>query len=153
MKLKLLLLTALIIVTMGALGCNTSTTATLKIVNNSSYIINDVYVSKSSSSYWGADQLGYNIITVGETFTLTEIPPDTYDIKVSSSTGQKEERHDVALTSPIIYTETFSNLANIVQGEDTSNIEKSDSQKITIDTTGDEKIVEYHITDEPGEPK
>jgi hypothetical protein len=58
------LLTGLIIVTMGALGCNTSTTVTLKIVNNFSYIINGVYVSKSSLNSWGVDQLGYSYIAL-----------------------------------------------------------------------------------------
>ncbi len=57
----------------------------LEIVNNSGQDIWFAYVSPSSSSEWGSDQLGANIIPNGESFTITGIAPGTYDLKAEDS--------------------------------------------------------------------
>jgi len=46
-----------------------------------------LYLSPSSSSSWGPDQLGSQTIPIGGSFTVVGMPPDTYDLKVTSSSG------------------------------------------------------------------
>jgi hypothetical protein len=53
----------------------------LEIVNESSQVICYVYIALSTSDTWGADRLGENtIIAPGETFSVYDIPPGTYDL-------------------------------------------------------------------------
>ena len=58
-------------------------TGNFYIVNDSSQIICYVYLSLSSSSEWGYDQLGDSaVVNPGETFTIYDVPYDTYDLLV-----------------------------------------------------------------------
>jgi len=52
----------------------------LQIVNSSSYTIGYLYVSPSSSTDWGPDQLGSQVINPGESFLLYGIEVGFYDI-------------------------------------------------------------------------
>ncbi len=63
-----------------------SSTSSLLLVNDSSISIWYLYVSPSSSSSWGGDQLGANVVSPGERFTLRSIPcGQRYDLKVEGS--------------------------------------------------------------------
>ena len=54
----------------------------LDVVNQSGETICYLYIATASQSDWGPDQLGAeNVITAGDTFTITDIPPGTYDLK------------------------------------------------------------------------
>ena len=58
-------------------GCEDSDpTATLTIINNSSYTIDEVYASPSSSDSWGSNRLSSNI-SAGS-FGAVTIPADDY---------------------------------------------------------------------------
>jgi hypothetical protein len=59
----------------------------LVIVNKSKYDIHELYVSKSKSSKWGADQLRKQTIDAGEKFTLRDLSEGTYDLKVVDEDG------------------------------------------------------------------
>ena len=59
--------------------------ATLEIVNDSGADIWHLYLSPSSSDLWGDDHLGDTVIAAGESFTLTGIPRDTYDVKAEDA--------------------------------------------------------------------
>lgn len=59
----------------------------LIIVNKSEYDIHELYVSRSKSSKWGPDQLRKDTIDAGERFTLRNIDPGTYDLKVVDEDG------------------------------------------------------------------
>ena len=54
----------------------------VQVVNSSSYTIGYLYISPTSSSDWGPDQLGSYVIEPGETFTVTDIEVGSYDIMV-----------------------------------------------------------------------
>ena len=56
-------------------GERTSSTGTLRIINQSSVSVWYLYVSPSSSSSWGSDQLGANVVSPGETFRLNSFEP------------------------------------------------------------------------------
>lgn len=61
--------------------------ASVRVVNNSGYTIYNLYISPSSSSSWGDDQLGSNVILSGYSFTVNNIPAGTYDLKATNSLG------------------------------------------------------------------
>ncbi len=84
---KLLLFVGVLILGMMMSSCILlfdSGSATLRIVNNSSYTIYYVYISPSSSSTWGDDQLGESTIAPGYYYDFT-LTPDTYDLKAEAS--------------------------------------------------------------------
>jgi len=60
-------------------------TASLEIINASDTDIWYLYISPSSSTTWGDDQLGAHIIAAGERYTITDIPAGTYDLKAEDS--------------------------------------------------------------------
>jgi hypothetical protein len=64
-------------------------TQTITIRNDSNWTIHYLYLSPTSETDWGPDQLGDNVINTGETFTLNGIPCKddagtkiTYDVKI-----------------------------------------------------------------------
>lgn len=60
--------------------------ASLKVVNNSSISLYYLYASPCGTSTWGPDQLGSKTISPGGAFTLTGFPcPACYDLKVEGS--------------------------------------------------------------------
>ncbi|HEC24278.1 MAG TPA: hypothetical protein ENI95_15325 [Chloroflexi bacterium] len=62
--------------------------ATMIIENASAQTVCYVYVSPTSSDTWGDDQLGPDtVIGSGERFTLTDIPPGTYDLRATDCDG------------------------------------------------------------------
>ena len=56
--------------------------ATVKVVNKSDWEIHQFYLSSSEDEDWGPDQLRDDVIGTGESFTLRNIPCDTYDVKL-----------------------------------------------------------------------
>lgn len=60
--------------------------ASLRVMNGSSYTISELYVSPSASGSWGPDQLAGTILP-GGSFTLTDIPAGTFDFKAVSAGG------------------------------------------------------------------
>jgi hypothetical protein len=64
----------------------TPTTGNLKVVNNTTLTINQLYVSPAGSGNWGTDQLSTTIGAYGN-FTLTGIPAGSYDLKAVASDG------------------------------------------------------------------
>jgi hypothetical protein len=77
-------------------GGGSSGPATLEVRNNTSTSIWYLYVSPSTDSTWGPDQLGANIIAPGGTFRLTGITCDRqYDLRVDSSSSQMAVRWNV----------------------------------------------------------
>jgi hypothetical protein len=59
----------------------------IKIVNKSSWQLHHVYLSSSTNDKWGPDQLTETIVEPGDSFTITSIPCDNYDIKVVDEDG------------------------------------------------------------------
>ena len=62
-----------------------SGSASLTVINNSSQDVWYLYISPSSEGSWGDDTLGSQVISAGETYTITGIEPGTYDLKADDS--------------------------------------------------------------------
>jgi hypothetical protein len=61
-------------------GVDTSSSFT--ITNGTNYTIVYLYMSPTSQSTWGPDQLGSNVLSPGASITLTGISCDAYDIRL-----------------------------------------------------------------------
>ncbi len=83
----------LVLSTAGCESDNHTHYGLVQVVNSSSYTIGYLYISPTSSSDWGPDQLGSFIIEPGETFTVYDIEVGYYDIM-----AQDLSRNELAAT-------------------------------------------------------
>lgn len=65
--------------------------ATLVVQNRSREPIYRVQLSPSASSSWGADQLGADVLQVGQQLTLRGIAPGHWDLRVIDRSGHVKE--------------------------------------------------------------
>lgn len=63
--------------------------ATVTVVNKSDWQIDHFFLSSSEEEEWGDDQLGDQVIGTDESFKLTSIPCDTYDVKLIDEAGDE----------------------------------------------------------------
>ena len=63
--------------------------ATVTVANQSEWEIHEFYLAPSETDKWGPDQLSENVIGKGENFKLTDIPCDTYDVKLVDEDGDE----------------------------------------------------------------
>ena len=71
--------------------------ASVKVINQSKWEIHHLYLSPASNRHWGPDQLGESVIGTGESFTLTGIHCDHYDIRIVDEDGDECVISDVSL--------------------------------------------------------
>ena len=84
--------------TLGATGCIISDSGSdLTVTNNSSFDIQELYLTFSTSGGWGANHLGSNPLLPGESITLAGISCDTYDVLMVDETGAKCEHDNLDL--------------------------------------------------------
>jgi hypothetical protein len=78
-----LLLASLVAASLGACGADDpDTSSTLIIENDSSYTLLEINLSPTTSASWGPDLLGNTVLAPGDTFEVSGIQCDTYDIRV-----------------------------------------------------------------------
>lgn len=63
--------------------------ANVKVINQSKWEIHHVFISPAEQEDWGPDQIGEHVLAKGDSFTITGIPCDTYDIKVVDEDGDE----------------------------------------------------------------
>ena len=63
--------------------------ATVKIINQSKWEIHHIFLSSSTDEEWGPDQLEDEVLTKGDSLTLTDIDCDDYDIRVVDEDGDE----------------------------------------------------------------
>src|SRR5262245_19189123 len=68
-------------------GTAVAKNATVTVVNQSDWTIEEFYLSSSEDEEWGPDQLGEQVIGTGESFKLNNIPCDTYDVMLVDEDG------------------------------------------------------------------
>lgn len=62
-------------------------TSVVSMRNNSAWAINELYLSAVDVQEWGDDQLGEHVIGTGETFKLSDVPCDVYDVRLVDEDG------------------------------------------------------------------
>ena len=59
------------------------------IKNKSDWSIQHFFLSPVETEEWGPDQLGDEVIGTGDTFTLTGVPCDSYDVRLVDEDGDE----------------------------------------------------------------
>jgi hypothetical protein len=59
------------------------------IKNKSDWEIHQFFLSPVDTDKWGPDQLGEDVISKGDTFTLKNIPCDSYDVMLVDEDGDE----------------------------------------------------------------
>jgi len=78
----------------------------LKIQNNSSFTLNRVYLALTTASSWGSDQLS-TTISPGGAWTLINIPPGDYNLKVMATDNTTYTKSNFAITGGLTYNLTL----------------------------------------------
>ncbi len=83
-------------------ACDTS----IRVSNQSSGVVQQLYFSHSSLNAWGADQLGANVLPPGRFVNYRMNNPGNYDFRVVWSDGRSAElrRVNVCAASQVIVT-------------------------------------------------
>lgn len=63
--------------------------ATAKLINQSNWVIYHVYLSPVSEDTWGPDLLDDEVLSKGDSLTLTNIPCNSYDVKIVDEDGDE----------------------------------------------------------------
>ncbi len=63
--------------------------ATVTVVNKSEWEIHQFFLSPAEQEEWGPDQLRDDVIGTNESFKLSNIPCDTYDVKLVDEEGDE----------------------------------------------------------------
>lgn len=79
---KQIALRALAGLCLGAALTTAAAAESVTVVNKSDWTLVHFYLSASEDDEWGPDQLGDEVIEPGGSFTLKQIPCDTYDVKL-----------------------------------------------------------------------
>lgn len=59
------------------------------VKNKSDWEIHQFFLSPVDTDDWGPDQLGEDVISTGDTFTLNGIPCDSYDVMLVDEDGDE----------------------------------------------------------------
>jgi len=88
-KLRTVCVAALLLLAASAPAFAAKKMTTIKVVNQSKWEIHHLFLSSTTDHEWGPDQLGDDVISSGESFTLTDIQCDKYDIRVVDEDGDE----------------------------------------------------------------
>ncbi len=71
--------------------------ANVVFLNKSSWEIHEIYFSQSKKSDWGEDHLDKEVLQKGDSLTLSDVKPGTWDVMVVDEDGDKCVLEDVAI--------------------------------------------------------
>lgn len=82
--------------------CDTS----IRVINQSNYVVHQLYFSHSSLGSWGNDQLGANVLPPGRAMNYRLNNPGNYDFRIVWNNGRAAEirQINVCVASQIIVT-------------------------------------------------
>jgi plastocyanin len=94
------------------LSAVTQPTGSVRVVNNYSYPITQLYVTLSTSSTWGPNQLSAPI-PAGGSYTVTGVPVGLIDVRAVASDGAYAEDYDLLLGAGETITWTLTATASV----------------------------------------
>lgn len=69
----------------------------LKVINDGTITMKELYVTPSTRSSWGPDQLAPFFLAPADSITLSGLYPDLYDVRARFADGSTDEVFDVAV--------------------------------------------------------
>jgi hypothetical protein len=80
----------------------------VQVINNSGDTVFYIYISPSTSPLWGPDQLGTGVLLSGASVTYTDMPPDTYDIRIEFENLAPRETYGFIVAAGLVATFTLN---------------------------------------------
>jgi hypothetical protein len=80
---------AMVFACLSATAAHAGKKANVTVHNKSDFAIHNFFLSPSDQEHWGPDQLGDDVIGNGAKFTITQIPCNTYDVKLVDEDGDE----------------------------------------------------------------
>ena len=93
-------------------GSDRAPSGSLEVLNNGNLTMNQLFVTPSSRSTWGVDQLAPNTLLAGDSLTLTRMAPDSYDVQAFFADGSSDEVLDVWIQDGLNTTLGMMNTGN-----------------------------------------
>ncbi len=84
----------------------------LRVFNDGNLTLRHLYVTPSSSSTWGVDQLAPSYLLPTESLTLTRLYPQTYDVQARFSDGSWDTVYDVRVLDGVTTVLGMMNTGN-----------------------------------------
>jgi hypothetical protein len=102
MRTRFLLIAGLLTLAAAPSGCiissdDDSSDSTLLVVNDSDYVIEEIYLTEVDNPNWGPDLLGGDVLFPGEDFLIVDIECDYYDALLVDEDGVECELLDIDL--------------------------------------------------------
>jgi len=138
-----------------AYEADTPAGSSFQIANNTGYTVYYCYVSPSSSTEWGNDRLGSNVMEHGDVLNITSIPLGTntpYDIKLVDKDGDSYTKTSLTLRQGQVIEFAFSDLdsnsnsSSSNQTSSNSNSSSSPNPVITIVNNTGYTIYYIHLS-------
>lgn len=84
----------------------------LRVRNDGNLTMWTLYVTPSTSSSWGVDQLAPSVLIPGDSLTLTRLSPNTYDVQARFSDGSLDKVFDVPIQDGVTTVLGMMNTGN-----------------------------------------
>ncbi len=94
---KLGILAAALLTTLACAGRHFAYEGSLRVFNDGTVNMNQLYVTPSDSSTWGVDQLAPYPLSPTDSITLTRLYPGLYDVRARFSDGSSDTFYDVRI--------------------------------------------------------
>jgi hypothetical protein len=82
--------------------------ANLVVVNQSGYVLNELYVSPCAGRHWGPNQLTGTLLQSSRSFTVSDLKPGCYDLKVVLPFWNECTINGAAIFHSMVWTLTWS---------------------------------------------
>ncbi len=106
------LLVVLLISCAGGGGNPPPPEGNLRVFNDGNLTLRHLYVTPSTSSSWGVDQLAPSFLLPTESITLTRLYPGTYDVQARFSDGSWDQVYDVRIQDRVTTILSMMNTGN-----------------------------------------
>ncbi|MBK9797742.1 MAG: hypothetical protein IPP58_14880 [Holophagaceae bacterium] len=106
------LLVALLLSCGGGGGNPPPPEGNLRVFNDGNLTLRHLYVTPSTSSSWGVDQLAPSFLLPGESITLTRLYPGSYDVQARFSDGSWDQVYDVRIQDQVTTILSMLNTGN-----------------------------------------
>jgi len=84
----------------------------LRVYNDGNLTLRHLYVTPSTSSSWGVDQLAPSFLLPTESITLTRLYPNSYDVQARFSDGSWDQVYDVRIQDGVTTILSMMNTGN-----------------------------------------
>jgi hypothetical protein len=92
----------------AALATGEAGAANLVVVNQSGYVLNELYVSPCAGRHWGPNQLTGTLLESSRSFTVSNMRPGCYDLKVVLPFWNECTVNGTAIFKNLVWTLTWS---------------------------------------------